>query len=285
VAAQANNPFNQFAKVADKKMWNSLPTGSPPPLSLPRPVMLGEFEHFTYSHTDEYGFGVTARTHVILLVGPTGSGKSRIINCLFNDYVAESKMGINSVQIKRGIQFYYGSFTGQGVQNKPVCVVDSMGFCDTKWKTADLVDLLQSRINSSVDHFNRILFVANNRILPEATQTALSLLNNIGAKCNPNIHVVLTHCEGQEDLVRSNLCESTRKRADIREFILQSDQKLQGGGTVPRIFCTSFADNKIVNESPSHQKEYARDFATLLQVAMYPSENQKPGPLSGCTIL
>ena len=64
---------------------------------------------------------------VVLVMGPSGSGKSHLINVLFNKAVALSKCGSKGVTLD--VEFLHGRFKGPGVDRRVVVIGKYLDRC------------------------------------------------------------------------------------------------------------------------------------------------------------
>jgi GTP-binding protein EngB required for normal cell division len=80
----------------------------------------------------------------VLLIGPTGSGKSRIIESLF-DLSGLSTTSLNSVT--SDVIFYSGNYSTDKNHNNLICVIDTVGLCDSTLSHVDVTSLLVNRIH------------------------------------------------------------------------------------------------------------------------------------------
>ncbi|CAK0884335.1 unnamed protein product [Prorocentrum cordatum] len=103
----------------------------------------------------------------IVVLGPTGAGKSTIINMLFNRKVAKVKATAKSVT--KQMHIYSGTFTFRE-QTRTVNVIDSVGFCDSVMPASDVTRMVKEFIKSSVFHVHKVLIVCAGRIEDEQSQ-------------------------------------------------------------------------------------------------------------------
>ncbi len=101
-------------------------------------------------------------TYNILVVGPTGAGKSHLINVFFNQAICESEVSHHSVT--REIYFIRGrGLVFDCPQNKYVerniVVADTIGLCETDWADARIIDLIKARVCSNFKSIDAIYIV------------------------------------------------------------------------------------------------------------------------------
>mmetsp|Transcript_29596 Transcript_29596/g.92424 ORF Transcript_29596/g.92424 Transcript_29596/m.92424 type:complete len:441 (+) Transcript_29596:55-1377(+) len=97
----------------------------------------------------------------ILVIGPTGSGKSRLINMLYNQVVCESNASAQSVT--KNVQLTAGTGSVYG-QRRSVNVIDTIGFCDTTIQASEVFRIVKSRVETTCMHIDRVLVVCSGRI-------------------------------------------------------------------------------------------------------------------------
>eukprot|EP00928_Gymnodinium_smaydae_P061697 TRINITY_DN45727_c0_g1_i1.p1 TRINITY_DN45727_c0_g1~~TRINITY_DN45727_c0_g1_i1.p1 ORF type:complete len:437 (-),score=55.83 TRINITY_DN45727_c0_g1_i1:136-1446(-) len=106
------------------------------------------------------------RAYNVLVLGPTGSGKSNLVNMCYNKTVCCSCSSANSVtrhmEITHGIGWIYGQ------QERPVHIVDSIGFCDSELSPAEVLKLIKNTVKSTFVHIDRVVMVCSGRL--EKTQ-------------------------------------------------------------------------------------------------------------------
>jgi predicted GTPase len=104
-------------------------------------------------------------TFNILVIGPTGAGKSRFINLIFNQEIVHSESSM--VSITRDICFIRG-ITAIKNKTRDVILVDTVGLCDTECKPTDVIALLKDRVNANMNKIHAVyVLVEANRLLPE----------------------------------------------------------------------------------------------------------------------
>jgi len=280
--------YNSYVK-GGRKLINHYPSSSTEFLletseTLPLIDFTTLRSEFTINFTSSDGTGenIDKLTRVVLVLGPSGAGKSRLINVFFNAYVTESKKDVDSVSTD--VKFYYGTFSGLGELGKKICFVDTIGFGDdTIYSQEELVQLLKGKVHRNVDHYNKILVVVGNRVLPAHMRSVSALLQAIGAAKNPSVHAILTFFEGQSELVQSQNISKLLKRSDVAEFLEPTDTIIGGKVSYPRCLCTGFADHAAIRDDSSKYRELHN---LLIKLCMYPTEPKLPPPeFKWCRIL
>eukprot|EP00928_Gymnodinium_smaydae_P083933 TRINITY_DN6717_c0_g4_i1.p1 TRINITY_DN6717_c0_g4~~TRINITY_DN6717_c0_g4_i1.p1 ORF type:complete len:444 (-),score=57.20 TRINITY_DN6717_c0_g4_i1:147-1478(-) len=96
----------------------------------------------------------------ILVVGPTGSGKSNIINMLFNKKVCASVCSASS--ITRQMAIIQGNAPNEQMAwayGSRVNVIDSIGFCDSELSPEEVIALVKQHIKSTFLYIDKVVIV------------------------------------------------------------------------------------------------------------------------------
>jgi len=97
----------------------------------------------------------------IAILGPTGCGKSHLINLLFNKTVCKSASQAESVTQHVTI---YSGFACVYKEPRLVNVIDTVGFCDTKLTPKEVERMIRQSIHNNFIHLDKIVIVCSGRI-------------------------------------------------------------------------------------------------------------------------
>ena len=93
----------------------------------------------------------------IVVIGPTGSGKSALVNQLYNMEVVISKSSPNSVT--RKCQYTQGTYNGRKVN-----IVDTIGMCDTVLSPEEVYNVVKDSVKANMVFIDKVVVVCYGRI-------------------------------------------------------------------------------------------------------------------------
>eukprot|EP00438_Fugacium_kawagutii_P028911 Skav225415 [mRNA] locus=scaffold2656:783903:784904:- [translate_table: standard] len=145
-----------------RKKLNRLPTDLWPYTSKKPLYHRQEYPGFLqYSGSPEGLSKEDEKAFNVLLFGPAGCGKSRLINLLFNLTVAESRGAAFSVT--RDISIYAGNGLVNGQQRK-VNIIDTIGLCDTHIPDDKVLDLIKDRLKVNFAYLDQVVVICAGRV-------------------------------------------------------------------------------------------------------------------------
>jgi len=116
----------------------------------------------------------------VLLLGPTGSGKSMFLNLLVNQLVAESKAQAGSVT--KSTTFFNCTLDNatrapEPLRNRRIVIADTIGLCDSELNAQDVHQIIQEAIESNEFHLNLVIVLLNKRAQKEEIASVKQMLS------------------------------------------------------------------------------------------------------------
>lgn len=203
-----------------------------------------------------------------LFTGPTGAGKSRLINVLFNSEVCDSAVSHQSVT--RDVCFIEGNAEIVDLQTsaktaKKIVVADTVGLCDTEWNDNEIFELVKSRISRNLVGINAVFIVFRaDRLLKEHIKNIIKVMDWLQYNKNHlNFLFVGTFAENLTEEQKENL------KLQARSILKLKDTKIPGSGYESLVY-VGFPPEDHLNEFGKNQVKASWE---LLQPLMRLNEN------------
>lgn len=136
--------------------------------------------------------------NTIFFVGPTGSGKSNLINALCMSEMVTSRSSIVSQTQGISVVQVTMSMPDRNVHNRRFNFIDFQGLCDTSLSNKEVLEVLKNATHRNVKRINRIVIVMRHGRLEPSTREAITDIANAFDlwREKTSVFMCVTHCEG-----------------------------------------------------------------------------------------
>jgi len=137
---------------------------------------------------------------VIMFFGPSGHGKSRLINYLLDEDIFKSDINLESVTSE--IQLVEVKVSSEEHRiNKKYIFVDTQGLCDTKTSDRLIIEKYKKGIkNANIRYVTRIIIVLEQGRITDETRNSINFLiktfDLLEYERKVNVLLVITKCDG-----------------------------------------------------------------------------------------
>ena len=237
-------------------------------------------------------------TYNILVVGPTGSGKSRVINVLFNQEICHSETSHHSVTkdcyFIRGEGKVFNGATKQ-IEHREIVVADTIGLCDTEWKDTDIENMIRNRVDSSWRKLDAVMVVYKADRLDKhhvaSIKRVLKWLKYHEGDNDLRFLFVGTHGDHLSDLEKERLRKEAIAmfglRDTKREKLTSRGEQFYKVGSFDSLVYTGFPPNSSI-EGPRSREQVENSWKWLRYVILLPGDAPRldiSDARSRCTIL
>ena len=159
---------------------------------------------------------LTSDAYNIVIVGPTGAGKSTLTNIFFNASVSRTR-DQNAISVTRSFLMVQGSYTCSDNKQLKVNVVDTMGLCDLFMEDEEAVRILSEAIFTEQTKIDKVVIVVGETPISTAHSAAIKvLLQELSYKNNKDNFVFLFNkTEGLDDDTKLRLLMEIGKELDV----------------------------------------------------------------------
>eukprot|EP00092_Neocalanus_flemingeri_P071690 GFUD01088148.1.p1 GENE.GFUD01088148.1~~GFUD01088148.1.p1 ORF type:complete len:655 (-),score=157.51 GFUD01088148.1:124-2088(-) len=141
-------------------------------------------DHVQYEQQTRLILSEDKEAQNIVFVGPTGCGKSNLVNQLYNKKVVISKASASSVT--RKMQFTQGDYKGRKCN-----IVDTIGLCDTVLSETEVYDLIKDSIRANLVYIDKVAIVCSGRIERAHKEAVKNIMNWLDYEHNKENFVFL----------------------------------------------------------------------------------------------
>jgi GTP-binding protein EngB required for normal cell division len=186
----------------------------------------------------------------ILVIGPTGSGKSRIINCLFNKTTVDS---INRLEaVTRDINFHVGHIYSYDdtdkKEQKEYIIADTIGICDSELSNDDVLRLIKDKTEIHLIKVHLVVVVVKMRVEGSHIRNIRRMMNWLNYEKNKDKFIFII-----------NFSDTLSQQAESNQVLelnrlMEMDSIGELGNELT--FCTSFPDENFNEDRvvKSHNK-------------------------------
>eukprot|EP00928_Gymnodinium_smaydae_P070753 TRINITY_DN54525_c0_g1_i1.p1 TRINITY_DN54525_c0_g1~~TRINITY_DN54525_c0_g1_i1.p1 ORF type:complete len:351 (-),score=22.51 TRINITY_DN54525_c0_g1_i1:49-945(-) len=111
----------------------------------------------------------------VLILGPTGAGKSSIVNLIFNQRV--SKVKASALSVTRHMDVFHGEYKCPFGSHRKLNVIDSIGFCDSVIPPQEVLQLVKTYVKTNVLDVAKVVIVCAGRIEHEQAKAIKNLMS------------------------------------------------------------------------------------------------------------
>jgi predicted GTPase len=229
---------------------------------------------------------------VIVFIGPTGSGKSRLINYVTKTNIVRSEMSLQSVTY--GTKMIKVDFSTSRSPNviRSLFLFDTMGLMDTKLSDAKVLEIIKSDMDKGLNKVTLfVLVLRQGRLTDDQRKAVENIIDKFDLSKNErkvNVLIAVTHCDtmsksdfqkvydeyrGDKTIAKIHNCMNVRYMNNVQEE--------------DNLFCCGLPDLNTMDDDfkPVFQKRMEQQFDQLWYCLNVGYEPIKPVDNGWCSIL